>query len=307
MEHHLGIGFESSYDTAIAPSLWLEVLSEAIRMEPNVVAVDTIRANGTRIHKTVGKVTRGPFRAICNYQDLPSLFYAIFGSVTTTGAGPYDHTVPQYPVGAIDTEDLTFEVQRDEGGDGETTKYSGCVLTELKMSMGLDQPILVEGQVLGSGTEVTGSANTPSYRDFDISLPTEMTFTVDSVSRDIEALELTLTWPHDEPRALGSSVFARKPKPSGPMTVTGSFTLLNHSASIYTLYRASTVCDLQITANDGTHDFIVNLNKTTLTQGTPALDGPGVPKPTVEFTVAEDTSLESPIQVACTNDQATLP
>ena len=173
MENHLGLGKETTWATPAARTLWLEILSEAIRLEPNYASIETIRSAVVRAHALGSEVVRGPFRAIANYQDLPSLFWYLFGDSDVTGAGPYTHTIPQASSPALARAPFTVEVQRDEGGDGETHLYAGCQLTELGLTIAVDELCEVSGAVLGSA-ETLPAASSPSYPDLDLVLPTDV-------------------------------------------------------------------------------------------------------------------------------------
>jgi len=309
MENHLGIGVESVWDTPIAPDIWLEILSEAIRREPSYQPVESIRSVGPRAYSLGSVVSRGPFRAICNYQDLPSLVFLMFGDSDLTDADPiYTHTIPQASAPAFVRPPLTFEVHRDEGGSGLAHKYSGGTLTELGITVAVDELVECTGAMLGSGTEGVGSPSTPVYNAFDLIQPTEAVVEFDSTEIDVERFSVSMAWSADEPKKLGATTLARQPKDAGSLMVTGSFTLLEHNAAIWTKFDNFSEAVLQLKATAAAaRDFEVNLGNCVLNQATPALDGRNVPKPTVEFSCRLDDSLLTPVQFVGINGLATLP
>lgn len=309
-EKHVGFGKETTYGTAVAATLWLELLSEGVRREPSYQPVPSIRSVAARALSLGKVVTRGPFRLVGNYQDLPSLFWYWFGEETVTGPGPYVHTIPDASPLFI-RPSFTYEAQRDVGDGGDTFKYAGCMLTELAVTVAVEELFEASGALIGNGVETTGSPSTPSYPAFDLMMPTECVVKIDTVEKAVERFSLNLAWPLDEPGKLGSTALARKPREASNMTVRGSFTLLEHDAAgAFTKFGAYTDAAIQLVASAAgaaPEELTINVNKVKILQATPALDGRATPKPVVEFEARLDETISSPFNVVATNDKATLP
>lgn len=303
-DKHVGFGKQTAFGTPAAATIWLELQSEGVQLEPQYQPISTIRSVSPRVLSLGSELSRGPFRAIGNYQDLASLVWFFFGDSTTTGT--YTHTVPHPTTPVFVRPPFTFEAQRDLGDGGDTFKYQDCILTEMELSVAVDDLFSVSGALLG-GVQTLGSPSTPSYPALDLIQPTECSVLIDTVALDAERFSVQLAWPVDEPRKLGSTGLARKPRDAGELTVKGSFVLLQHNATQFAKFTGHTNVDLQLLAaipGAPNEELQINLNSCKITRATPLMDGRQTPKPTYEFEAQLDPTIFSPVSFVVTNDKA---
>jgi hypothetical protein len=306
-QKHIGIAVEGTYGTKVSPpTTFLEVLSEQIRRQKILQPITTIRSVGVRRLSKFGEIIRGPFRAACNYQEISALAVLMLGDKSTSGAGPFLHTIPA-ATPAFLRSSFTCEVQRDPDDGGETWKYLGCMLTELAFQIGVDQVAEVACQLIGASELREAGVGTPTYKDFDLVQPVECTAKIDGAAVDASTWGMTITWPLDEPRKLGLAGLARKPKDADVISVKGSFQLLSHVALQYGKFDADTDVTLELDAQaaGAAPEYLkIKLNNARITQATPGLDGRAYPQPTYEFEAQLHTATGTPITFEVNNDQA---
>ena len=311
-DKHLGLAKESSWgvNPGFGSAAWFEILSEGVKIEPRYIAVNTIRSVAPRAQSLGSSVTRGPIRGLVNYQDFPSLAYYMLGdNDSSAGPAPYTHTIPKASAPAFIRPSATIQIQRDVGDGGETFKYQGCVMTELGLVVAINEVSEFSAAFVGKGTGLTGTPDTPTYPTLDLLLPTQAIVSVDSVAKNVERWTLQISWPVDEPNALGTTAMVRKPRDADVMKVSGSFVLLQHDAAdVFTKFSSFGDVDLQLQASGASADVLtINVNKVKLLTGHGHLEGRTTPKPEIQWEAFLDPGILSAIQIVGINDKATLP
>lgn len=304
MARHFAMGEETTYGTAVTSfDVYMEALSESVQKEIAFERIQTIRTESTRKIEELNTAIRGDVEVVGNYQDLAHAFYALLGSVDTTGAGPYTHTTPA-STGIATRPSWTVEISRDT--TAQTWRYAGCILTGISVSVAVDQVMRGTLSFIGK-SEATGLISTATYAALDVVLPKECTMNFSGSSVDAISFNLSAAYPVDEPYTLGSTSFAKTPESNDVLAVTGDVTVLFDDMTEYNFFDGSTDVDLQLSATNGTEKFIVNLDKARLTQATPHLEGRARLQATYAFETYFNTTATENMQVVVVNDQSAVP
>lgn len=305
MSVHIGIGKETTPGTPVAPTVFFEAMSEDVQLEREFIRIKTIRSDVTRKVSEAFSLVRGSFTVIGNYQDIHWLFYAILGSSTVTGAGPYTHTAPATGGIAATLPSFTIEARRKDL-DAMTWRYAGCKVVSLGLSVTLNQEARLVVGVLG-WAETTGTAASETWPDLDVMLPKECTVNVDGTAVDAVSFNLNMNFPHDEPNVLGSSALTIEPEKNDVLEVTGDFEELTPDAlTNYNKFDGSTDVDVALVADTGGDETLtINMNKTRVTQATPHNNERERLKGVFEFESYFDTTATANLQAVTTNDDAT--
>lgn len=310
-ERHLGLGFESTYGTAVTPTLFLPTVREALRFEPLFDENHEIRSPHLQSKPMLGGVVRGNAEVKLNFQDVAHLFYAILGSVDTVGAGPdYTHTSPGSGGVAV-RPSLTAQVVRDDP-TSHTWIYGGVILTGLAARIAPDSVAMATLDFVGKSEDTaTGASGTEAYGPLaDLMLPKQATVKIDGTTVTAMEVNLNIVRAVDEVVPIrGSGSFAVQPTDAGPIQVAGDFVVREEAAlTDYAKFVAGTDVDIQVEFTTADEEALtINMNKCRINQATPGLDGPNVRQATYEFTSLFDTVATGDLQAITTNNESAVP
>ena len=305
MARHFGVGKETTYGTAVAPTEFSEAIRETLQQNRRFEEITTIRSNSTRVVNQLNSNVGGDVELIGNFQDIGLLLKGFIGSVTTTGAGPYTHTFPATS-GTTGRSglSLTAEVSRDS--TALTWRYAGCKVVSYSFSASKDQsPRITFG--LAGKSEATGTAAAPSFPTFSPMLVQNLTISFDGVSLDCTELSLEAEWPVDEPYVIGSAVYAKEPLDNAVLKVGGSATVLLTDLTQYAKFNGTTDVDIAIACTSGGLSITHNLNKCRLTAAPINVDGRERLLGRYDFQSFFDATATENLQVVLVNDDVTIP
>lgn len=305
---HLGLGFETTYGTAVAPTVFFEVRRESLIDTPNFEEVPSIRTVSTRQMVELNSAIKNDVEMTFDFQTVGYLLKLFFGiAPTTTGAGPFTHTFP--PSGGLAADSRigisgTFEAERVASLNA-AWRYAGCKLPGLAIAGSTDGAAVLTASILGK-SETTPAPASPTYLDFDLAKPSQLDVLVDAASAGAKSFNLNLAWPLDEPYGLGATTFLKEPDDDGPLSVMGDFVVFFDSITDYTSFATRADVDVQITLDDGTHSLTINLNKCRLTAVGLPTEGRKRLMATFSFLSFFDTVPTENIQCVLVNDVASL-
>lgn len=307
MERHLGIGIESSYGVAVAPTLWLEVRRESVRRIKNTEQIPSIRSVSTRRVVLLNEYYGGDVEFTFDFQTFGMLAYWFFGvAPDTTGSGPHSHTFPPSTGLASDSRigvSATIECLR---ASALNWRYAGAKLVGLSLQ-GSPQGVCVGTLSVIGKSETMPSAATASYLDFDIAAPKDIDVKFDASSVGPRSFKLNMNWPVDLPFLLGDTAFGVEPDDDGELAVSGDVVSLCDDSTEYDLFAANSEVDVQIELDDGTHSLTANMNKTRLLDGTPPAEGRKRLVQTHPFLSYYDSDATENLQVVVVNDDVAIP
>lgn len=152
---YVGIGEETTYGTAVAPTVFPEIESENLKGKRTPVMTKTLGSlSRRRTVKSKAEVSGG-FKFPLVWNGLEKIFKHVFGegSFNTSGAGPnYTHAVTLKASMPTTKPGLTIVSNRDAAslGVGTMFRYKGCQINKLTLSQEIDSPLMCEVEVLGS-------------------------------------------------------------------------------------------------------------------------------------------------------------
>ena len=305
---HFGLKEEAAYGTAVVPDVFFEALDVNIDDKFNSEEIKSIRSFSTRQIIELSKLVRGEATIQADYQTIAYLLYLLIGDVDTTGAGPYTHTFPGstgIPVAGRIGISATLEERRD---GTLAWAHAGCKLVGFGLSVGVDAAMRAAVSWVGKTTDNTISpVASPTYFDFDIIKPGDVTVKVATVAQDAKSFSLNVGFPVDEPYSLGATTFSVEPGENDVLAVAGSFEVYFVDQVEYNIFKARTDTAIQLSCTDGTHSLTMNLNKCRLTEASVPVAGRERLVATFNFTSFFDTVATENIQAVVINDQVTIP
>lgn len=167
---YLQIGTESTYGTAVAATgLKLEVIQANIDPVVGVIQDPSLySAQSRRALYQGGLFYRGRIVVRGNYEGMGRLLKSAFGSVATTGAGPYTHTFKE----AASPTSLTLELIEGDIPASQCKRVIGALVTDMAVRVtagqGLDAMLQAEFGIIAktvtTGFTPTAALSFPSIK-----------------------------------------------------------------------------------------------------------------------------------------------
>lgn len=306
-QQHVGIGAESTYGTAVAPTDFLEGVESAdVNLNKEVEEISTIRAHSVRIVNLLNERVAGTVICIGNYQELGLIFKHFWGAATTSGAGPFTHTFPGSS-GIPDTgrigKSLTIEIME---ASGLATRYAGCKVTQIRISADANRSPRIEFTFFGKSA---ATATPAAFVDpgFNPMVVGDADFIFDGTTLDVTDFDITLSREVDEPFVVGSAAVAKEPR-DGKLAATGTCTLLFTDNTQWTKFLNNTDVDVQLAITDGTRALTLNMNKVRLRNHTKPIEAENSRvRCKIDFVSFFDTTTTENVQAILVNNDATIP
>lgn len=294
---------------------WFRAAEIGLTPAVQSILIDDLAGSGSGVEgaRFVGsQEVSGSIRLPITYETFGAvLYWALGGTPSSTGAGPYTHT---YPVGT-DTPSLSaFVVYEAENGDNLQDEYFGLQVESLELAMEAGgagyATIQCRGAVaLRSSTpQLTVSATeTPAAAALTSSLPTlgkqgaVLSFGGNSVAA--RALTLRLTRPLDRAVDFGASYLARGVL-SGAISVTMDVTRAadtDDTATLQAAMLAGTSGDLSISFTSGSKVLYLELSDAVVTSYSAPKSAGGALIESVTFTAQALTTGDYGFRVRITN------
>jgi hypothetical protein len=315
---HFGIGEEATWGNATGSSAFIEALSETVQKEISTESVETLRSFAPIDLVPLSQLVRGDVEVLANYNGMNLVFKHLLGSGETTGpinTTFYNHTFPDSQ--GIPTTDriglgLTLEFRRD---GALAWRYPGGKITAMSHSFGTDQSsrmtlswLAKEDQVAPTNFSIT----TPSWSDLRPVYPSHVNIKFDGSALYARSVTINVENPIDETFLLGSVGLATEPDRSGVTRVTGSVEVLVSDMVTYNKYDGATNIDVQVIAqgwsieDNGTLEWVYNMDKCKLTQATPHNTGRERLSATYEFEAIYSSAATENFQIGVINTDSSI-
>ena len=261
MAQQKGSNVRLSYDTetifksspASGSSRVLPYVSESLRMNRNLISSNTIRSSRNPAAPTRGN--RDVTGSI-NIEFAPQyglMLQHVFGSTTTTGAGPYTHThkIGNLPLG------MTIEKYFGDLAIPYYFRYNGVRVNSFKLAIKPEGPITGSFDLIGC-KETIGSGNvsfdpTPTDRSHTPFDGFECTITEGGVALAIGSeINFSIENGLDGNNYVIDGTGERYSLPEGLVKVTGNIKCLFDSVAMYNKAVAHSESSLQVTLTKGT-------------------------------------------------------
>ena len=154
---------EVTYGTFVAPTRFLEFNSESVGLERERIESAGIRAGRRVLHRWAAGVQRvaGDIEFELAPQGTALLWKHILGTVATTGAGPYTHTLSP---GDLSGKSMTVQIGRpDIAGTVRAFSYLGCKVTSAELTLDVNAFAMMKVSLYGAHEDTAQTLATASY------------------------------------------------------------------------------------------------------------------------------------------------
>jgi len=299
------VGFVSEVTpgTIVTPTKFLPFRSESIKQNIEYVNTETMSARRTvRITKRTTAGVEGSISTELANTTLATLLKHMFGTVVTTGAGPFVHTATP---GDLTGKSMTMQVGRPSStATIHPFTYAGIKVGGWTISSTVGELAMLELAVKGM-TETTATAL--AVASFDTSWSpfvfTEASLTVAGASAGtVRDVSLSGDNKVEFRHRLGLST-SLQPLENGVRDYTGTVTTDFDALTHYNLFVAGTQSALVLTFNNGTQSLVFTMN-VQFTGETPTVGGFDLLGQPLPFRCISGTSDANAITAVLSNSEA---
>lgn len=155
---------ESTYGTAVTVTKFLEMVSEGVKNDGGTRIVSRgLRAGRAVNHRAARGVVHiaGPVTFELPNVNIATLLKHAFGAVTTTGVGPYTHTLTP---GDLLADSFTTQIGRPStDGTVQPFTLAGCKVSEFEMAAEVDQYVMFTPTIVAKSETTATALATASY------------------------------------------------------------------------------------------------------------------------------------------------
>lgn len=302
-EGQVGWKSETVVGTGVVVDTFQPFRSENIKQNINYLDTQTISARHVlRLTKQGSKGVEGGISMELPNEDIAVLLKHCFGAVSTTGAGPYEHT---YTPGDLEGDALTIQVGRPAtSGTVHPFTYAGCKISEWTIASNIDEIATLDVSVIGM-TETTGTAlASASYASgWEPFVFTEASLTVGgSAANTVRSVSLTGNNAIQNRIRLGAAT-SKEPLQIGLRSYTGTITTDFDDLTHYNLFVNGTESAMVLTFDNGTDTLVITTN-IQFTGETPEVSGFDLLGQNLPFRCISSTSDAAAITAVLTNAEA---
>lgn len=298
----IGWKTEVTPGTAVTVDTFLPIRSEDIKQNINYLDTQTISARKVlRLTKQGAKSIEGGFTTELPNTDIATLLKHMFGTVTTTGVGPYTHT---FTPADLTGDSLTVQVGRPASdGTVHPFTYAGCKISDWTISAATGEIATLECSLLGM-SETTGTALAAASYDaaWEPFVFTEASLTIAGTSAGtVRDLSLSGSNAVELRHRLGSAN-SKQPLEIGLRTYEGTVTTDFDDLTHYNMFVNGTEAALVSTFSNGTESLEITQN-IQFTGETPEIPGFELLAQNLPFRVISSTSDADGITAVLNNSE----
>lgn len=270
---HFMVGKESVYGTAVTPTEPLEATGWDVKLERATEKIHGIRGFSARAIVELNKIVRGTVTTKLNPEEIGLMLKALYGAVTTSGAGPYTHTYPP-STGIPATGRAGVSLTAQGRVDGSLCfNWAGVKITSMALTVNPDRTAEIVWGIQGSVADSAASPATPTFPTLRTFALPQLTIQFDGVSLDARSLDLQAAFEVDAPFTAGSASLQKEPAETSEFGVSATIEVIFENMTQYNKFAAHTDVDVSIVMSDGTQSLTINLDKCKLKQATPPVQG----------------------------------
>lgn len=299
----LGLVSEVTPGTAVVVTKFFPIRSENIKQNIEYIDTQTISARHvTRLTKRATQTIEGGFTTELANTTLATLLKHMFGAVSTSGAGPYEHT---YTPGTLTGKSMTVQVGRPASDDTvHPFTYAGCKVANWTINASVGEYATLEVGLMGMSEVTNVALATASYdaawspftfREASLSL-------AGSSVASVREVTLSGTNAVETRHRLGSTT-SLQPLQIGVRDYSGTIVTDFDSLTHYALYTGGTEAALVLTFSNGTQTLVGTMN-VQLTGETPELSGFELLAQPLPFRCISSTSDAAAITFVLTNSES---
>lgn len=294
----LGVGEESTFGTAVAPTVWFPILNETIDFNPEDIVSQGMRygsgyfmeaARRVRSHRAAS----GGFALEVQKTGMALLFEHMLGVETADTPASGDTT---WTVGSLLSKSLTVQKRLYDEALTHVNTYTakGGKITswELNLERGSIPRVNLGMDFTDLVDDVTGTS--PSYSSHALWTPDDTSITVDSTEvAGILSLSLSAGNPREIRRYVSGAASSVE---TGYRTMTGTLRYDFGGTTFWDLFDADTLSDWALVFSAGGDSLTVTLQDVHVTGEAPKVGGPGPVEQSVSFEVLYDGT-NSPVTI----------
>jgi len=299
------VGFvsETVPGTAVTVTKFLPFISESIKNNIEYVNTETLSARRTvRITKRTTFGVEGSIQTELANTTLATLLRHMFGTIVTTGAGPFVHTASP---GDLTSKSMTVQVGRPTStATVQAFTYAGTKIATWSLSSSVGELAKLE---LGIKAMTETTATALAVASFDTSWSpfvfTEASLTVAAVSAGtVREFNLSGDNKIEFRHRLGVAT-SKEPLENGVRDYTGTVTTDFDALTHYNLFVNGTPSALVLTFNNGTQTLQITCN-VQFTGETPNVGGNDLLAQTLPFRCISPTSDANAITAVLSNSES---
>ena len=275
---YVGIGIQSAYDTAVAASVFAEIMSENMKGKRPKRPAGVLGSRSLKRLITGKAEVNGGFKFPLQWNGLEKILKHALGAVNTTGSNPYTHT---YSLAAAPiSTGLTVVVNRDAAaiGTGSMFRYVGCQVSKFTLGQKVDEPLTAEVELIGRdfGNVNIQAATFPTWDPIEYGQMTVANFDHAGTPTAMKIREWQMVIdPKIEPnhvltdyRSIGALVQDQR-------EVTFMFEIEFEDLTVWASFRDQTEQDYQFKWVSGTKSLQIDIPKAFITGDEPETGSPG--------------------------------
>jgi len=299
---------EVTYGTFVAPTRFLEFNSESVKLERERIESNGIRAGRRVLHRWAAGVQRvtGDIEFELAPQGTALLWKHILGGVSTTGAGPYTHTLTP---GDLAGKSMTVQIGRpDIGGTVRSFSYLGCKVASAELSLEVNEFAMMTVSLYGAHEDTSQALATASYpTGLSPFVFTQGSLTLAASAFDVKSASLSIDNGLATDRHFIRATTPERPKEpleADRRAITGTLTADFTDLTAYNRFVNGTEAALVFTLNAGA------AAQTTITMNvrfdgeTPDIGGAELLEQSLPFKAVSSTSDAAAITVAVINSDS---
>lgn len=294
----LGIGAESTYGTAVAPTVWYPILDESIEYDPEDIVSEGMRYGSGYFMEAARRVRShrsgsGGFGLELQKTAMALVFEHMLGTETADTPASGDTT---WTIGSLLEESLTVQKRfYDEAlahVNTFTAKGGKVTSWDLNIERGSIPRVNLGFDFFDVVDDVSGTA--PSYSTAALWTPNDTSLEIDSSEvGGVLSLQLSASNPRETRRYISGTAASVA---NGYRTLTGTLRYDFSGTTFWDLYDGDTLSDWDVIFSAASGDLTISLQDVHLTGEAPKASGTGPVEQSVTFEVLYDGT-NSPITI----------
>jgi hypothetical protein len=244
-ESWVGFASESTWGTRVAPSKFLRITEESLKLDQSRIARPSLGVTSQNRSVKSKKAVNGGITVQGSYNGLETLLKHAFGGVNTTlaEASVYDHA---YSLTNALPTGLTLHVNRDAANIGTAYEYEGCMIEKLTISQSVEDFAQFKFEFQGED-EAAFAVATPTFPTFVGMDWEQLTVNVNSVNIKPISWEMVIENPLASDRYQMGNRARKGLGRSAVRKITGKIDAEYDSSANYDLFKNLTTATIQTT------------------------------------------------------------
>lgn len=300
-----GLKTETTWNTAATPDKFIPILSESIKNDGGERMVSQGIRAGRRFphtHKRGIPIIGGPVTTEFGNTDVAVLLKHLFGSVATSGVGPYTHT---YTPGSLKGVSFTCQVGRpDTSGTVRARTFTGCKVPSWTLSAESGSLAQLEVELSAAAetgaTALAAASYTSGWAPFSYN---DGSITKGGAAVVVDSWSISGAIPlRTDRKPVGGSAITEQLE-NGMRELTIDVTMDFEDLTMYNHFLNDDNLTLELKLDNGTETFTVTA-KGYLTGESPVVEGVEVLKQPLQFVAESTTSDADALTAVLVNSEA---